>query len=239
MCFTLRTTYSGNSKAFVLVGKINIAMLICIYFFISYFGFVSLSAALSLPRAGLLSLVQSQAGCNDLNATLIYISQQSSPMIYCNLYYPVTPIVSSASPDRWWNSSALVAISWEATHSPDGWWAELSQVGLMDAQPTKDITQIHSAKLSAREGWNEFLLMAQACHSWITFGISSSKWIWILFSPSGCHNLIKLWNRNNSDIESELGRLGEWRLQWEVVRMLTEKWVWMLNFRIFMLRSWD
>lgn len=70
----------------------------------------------------------------------------------------------------------------------------------MDAQPTKDVTQIRSAKLSAREEWSVFLLMSYPPHSLITFGISSSKSVWILSLPSGCHNysLITLWNINNS-----------------------------------------
>lgn len=77
----------------------------------------------------------------------------------------------------------------------------------MDAQPTKDITQIHSAELSARGVEWIPADVTTPPHSLITFGISYSKWIWILSLPSGCHNynLIQLWNRNNSVTESELG----------------------------------
>lgn len=62
----------------------------------------------------------------------------------------------------------------------------------------------------SRQEKSEFLLMScplPPLPPLITFGISSSKWIWIVSSPSGCHNynLIKLQYRNNSDIESELG----------------------------------
>lgn len=52
--------------------------------------------------------------------------------------------------------------------------------------------------------------MSQPLHSRISSGICSSKWIWIHSPPSVCHNynLITLWNKNNSDMQPELGLFG-------------------------------
>ena len=52
-----------------------------------------------------------------------------------------------------------MAVRREVAHSPDAQWAELSQVGFTDAQPAKDVTQVHAEKPLAREDLNEFLLI--------------------------------------------------------------------------------